>query len=165
MGSNRMKKNITQKGFTLIELLVVIAVIGILAAVIMASLNNARVKARDAQRKASLKEMAKAMEMYRGDNPNYIDSVGWTVSGGLNPLVPTYISKVATSPKPPDANGEYQYWRKDYAGYACMTLGDANRYAFYATLESPTAADLATLTDSFDTCVRNNWGMNYKVGN
>src|ERR1700732_5233360 len=51
------------RGFTLIELLVVIAIIGLLASIILASLNTARQKGRDARRLADLKEMANAMEL------------------------------------------------------------------------------------------------------
>ncbi len=45
----------SSKGFTLLELLVVVAIIGILASVIVAALNNANSKGKDAAVKSNLK--------------------------------------------------------------------------------------------------------------
>jgi len=56
-----------QKGFTLIELLVVIAIIGLLATVVMVAMGPARARARDATRKAILKQVQLAMEMCHDD--------------------------------------------------------------------------------------------------
>ena len=58
-------------GFTLIELLVVIAIIGMLSAVVLASLNSARGKATDATTKSNLDNMrAQAENVYDSANPN-----------------------------------------------------------------------------------------------
>ena len=52
-----MIKQIARRGFTLIELLVVIAIIGILASVVLASLNTARDKGTDAAIKSDINSM------------------------------------------------------------------------------------------------------------
>ena len=63
--------NKTKKGFTLIELLVVIAIIGILASVVLASLNSARQKSRDTRRIADVKQIQVALEMFFDANQSY----------------------------------------------------------------------------------------------
>lgn len=66
-----MKLNF-KKGFTLIELLVVVAIIGILASVVLASLNTARNKGADAAIKANLANArAEAELFYDGNSASY----------------------------------------------------------------------------------------------
>lgn len=79
------KKN---SGFTLIELLVVIAIIGILSSVVLASLNSARTKSRDARRIGDIKQLQLAMEMYYDSNSEYPDAIGDLVTGGFIPVAP-----------------------------------------------------------------------------
>ncbi|OGI75614.1 hypothetical protein A3C67_00820 [Candidatus Nomurabacteria bacterium RIFCSPHIGHO2_02_FULL_42_19] len=52
-----------QRGFTLIELLVVVAIIGILASVVLASLNSARGKGGDAAVKANIASIRSQAEL------------------------------------------------------------------------------------------------------
>ncbi len=56
-----------RKGFTLIELLVVIAIIGGLSAIVLPNFMGARERARDTQRKSDLKQIQKALELYKQD--------------------------------------------------------------------------------------------------
>ncbi len=58
-----------QKGFTLIELLVVVAIIGILAAVVLASLGQARGKAKESAAKSELSSMRAEAELVALNSP------------------------------------------------------------------------------------------------
>jgi general secretion pathway protein G len=82
--------NLTKRGFTLIELLVVIAIIGILSSIVLASLNTARLKSRDARRVADIKQLQLAMQLYYDANSSY--------PATLAALVSTYIASVPTDP-------------------------------------------------------------------
>lgn len=113
-----MKKSF--RGFTLIELLVVIAIIGILSSIVLASLNTARQKSRDARRVADVKQIQLAMQLYYDASSTYPNA--------LVDLVPTYI---ATLPTDPVGQVPYGYDRlSSGASYAvCTNLEDANNQA------------------------------------
>lgn len=78
-----MKKSF---GFTLIELLVVISLIALLSSVVLASLNSARIKARDTRRLADMQSFKTAISLYLNDNSNTYPAAipdrgdGWTQS-------------------------------------------------------------------------------------
>ena len=67
------------RGFTLIELLVVIAIIGVLSAVVLASLNTARTKGSDAAINSDLQSARTQAEIYYdGTGVNKYNSDGTT---------------------------------------------------------------------------------------
>lgn len=71
----------TKLGFTLIELLVVVSLIGVLATLVLANLNSARERARDAQRKSDLRNIQTGLRLYYNDNAGYPQSSSGNIIG------------------------------------------------------------------------------------
>jgi len=114
-----------QEGFSLIELLVVIAIIGILAGIIMISLNNSRASGRDGKRVSDLKGIQTALAIYYEDCTGFPTATDLNVAGlGLDntcagwvanptgttvylfaaPSAPTPADGTCTDSTPPDTN-------------------------------------------------------------
>ncbi|TSC53586.1 MAG: putative General secretion pathway protein GspG, partial [Parcubacteria group bacterium LiPW_39] len=127
------KESFKKRGFTLIELLVVIAIIGLLASIVMVSLNTARGKARDSKRRGDLKQVAVALEMYYDANNAYSSTGGswWGncsaygshptsgANGWVPNLAPTFMPNLPLDPKPVGTGGCYLY-RSDGSNYKLL---------------------------------------------
>jgi prepilin-type N-terminal cleavage/methylation domain-containing protein len=121
-----IKKN---RGFTLIELLVVIAIIGILSSVVLASLNSARQKSRDAKRISDIKQLQLALELSFDTNNSYPAAIGIA-----DLVTPGYISAI---PQDPSTAAAYTY----------AQIGSGTGYVLRATLEQITPPHTALAAD------------------
>lgn len=104
-----------RRAFTLVELLVTIGIIAILASTVVVNVSRSRGKARDARRKADLKAVQTALEVYNDENGSYPSTAGnWigeaaaygnrcyvdgcSPSPWLGGLAPTYMAILPSDP-------------------------------------------------------------------
>lgn len=167
----KIKKSKT--AFTLIELLVVIAIIGLISTIAVVALNDSRQKARDAKRKADLKQAQTAIGFYYDTYGDYIGSGsgygsggngnGWfNYSGGSYPesIAQALVDEGFTATEIIDPTGGRTSSPTANYTYMKYHCGTPTRAYVYAKLEN--VAQSSTATDG--TCCPgcdSSYGMNY----
>ena len=161
-----------KRGFTLIELLVVISIIGLLSSVVLASLNTARIKGRDARRISDLRQVQTALALC------YEKTGSFAINGETKISSPCYregftdsdlVGSWATQcseflpklPVDPSSSVPYQY--------AIHTSSDDQHVALLAILEaSPYAMTTAQVTSYLASLGITGWSQcpeyNYVIG-
>jgi len=125
-------KELKTYGFTLIELVIVMAIIATLTALATFNFSQARVRARDVQRKNELKAIQNALELYKSDKmPQEYPAGDLTAA-----LVTTYMPKLPVDPKVKVLASSWD----DYS----YTFVDSLHYILTACLENSGDPDATT---------------------
>lgn len=130
----------TTSGFTLVEILAVIAIIGLLASVVLFSMQGAREKANDTQRKSDIDQLRIALRIYR-------DAEGAMPTGDLdqadlNTLLAPYLSGDVKDPLTTSGYG-YEYSESSKCGggkriiYAKSTQTNMGNWSSVCTGSEP----------------------------
>jgi len=167
-----------ERGFTLIELLVVISIIGLLASVVLISLNSARSKARDAKRKADLRQILTGIDLYVNDNGVPIGTgVGWWAQitntcagwGQIYNNLTNYMTKVPDDPNSTGpatvcsgADGWWYYFGDGYMfnGTSVVYAADRAHYVLCSKLENSSDRDYKVIANPWSGA----WVLNYCIG-
>jgi prepilin-type N-terminal cleavage/methylation domain-containing protein len=124
------------RGFTLVEILIVIAIIGLLSAVVFASLSEARAKSRDNARVSDLKQIELALALYREANGDYPDTGNLGNTDGTG-LIPAFLPRLPVDPR----DGSAYIYTSGSSGYSLITiLETGNSRACYVQGRGQTTA-------------------------
>lgn len=160
-----MKKN--KEGFTLIELLVVIAIIALLSSLSVIAINRSRMLARDAKRKADLKNIVIALEMYYqeygvypragscayGTNCYTYSTSGLSWLALLKPYISPPIDPINNAGGP-WIDGRYSY------SYGNVSA-DGQEYDLVAQLENTNDPDRCAIKKYRFNLIKNTWCGSY----
>jgi len=163
--------NKAKLGFTLIELLVVISIIGLLSSVVLASLNSARMKARDAKRIEDIRQIQLALEMYYDDNGKYPLTSGgnWVMSNPLSTVSDCGTGYWGNGGASSFTGKMFPYMAQlpndPLGGKGCTyAINESNNYFNYAyrSIDSTTGYDYELLarledTNSLNSCGQKCW--------
>ncbi len=127
-----MNSDSKKTGFTLIELLVVVTIIGIIATIVLVSLQSVRMKARDSRRVSDVRQLMTAFELYYDDHLKYPEKGVIGVVAKLPAAIPPYLEETPEDPGnvvlacQPEG---YRWWGN---------AGQSQKYCLWACLETGT---------------------------
>lgn len=139
----------TVLGFTLIELLVSVSIIAILTALLTANFVGARQRGRDGVRKADLRQMQAALEIYRTDSGYYPTSselaeCGVSLTSGQGTI---YMQKL-----PCDASTGQAYTFTASPANCDNVSTFCSTYTMFACLENEQDQEVTDDDDSISGC-------------
>ncbi len=148
-----MIKNIMQtkpvRGFTLIEILIVIAIIGILAAVVVTSLNSARDKGADAVVKSNLHGLEAEAAIYYDDNNRIYTGVCTTdqifidaMAGAISAVSPAPVTGGLGDGECLDSDTEWAAWVNMKSASTSAWCVDSTGKSVEIAVQDSTAVDL-----------------------
>jgi prepilin-type N-terminal cleavage/methylation domain-containing protein len=147
---NRSQLKKLLKGFTLVELLVVLSLIGILAGLLIVSLQSAKKSAMDARRKADLESIRLSLEIYKSSCGGSYPANGSFLGGSLSCGSLTIMTLVPQDPVKPYT---YTLVTSGYQVEAILETGQAYQVTPLKTTTydptstpTPTVAPTATAT-------------------
>ncbi len=148
---------IRKQGFTLIELLVVIAIIGILSAVVLASLNTARDKGSDAAVKSDLDGIRTQASIYYDNNGDYGTTASATTgTAGCTSANTMFSNDNTIKAQVSAADGANGSTNNVY----CNTAASGTAYAISAELVSQTGSNYCVDSTGFATTTATALGTN-----
>ena len=134
-------------GFTLIELLVVVAIIGILASVILANLNSARVKGSDVAIKAALANSRSQAQLFYETGQVFTDVC--TAADGIGPMVLNAAQKLNATPAAIGDNAQaFAYDNTGLVAGHSVCHDSAEAWAAIVSLKQPATASSGWCVDS-----------------
>lgn len=151
-----MYKN-RSRGFTLIELLVVIGIIGILSAVVLASLNTARFKGNDAAIQSDLDTIRTQAEIYygsaAGNNSYGTAGASCTTAGSL--FVEATIARAITNAESANGSGII-VCNNSLTAYAISSPLSSNSARFWCVDSTGASSNSTTALGAATVCPASN---------